>query len=283
MIPTESQPEGSPAPRPRQVIIQRAPAAPISPPVEERSGRGGCFWATVAGLIIILIPLLLLAALVFAGITTLNNIAGGFEAMFTGFNRPATVSIASSQTIVTSIQSMGQLVSVGAQLAKADIDVHIEQGVLGATSFTTSHVAQGAVEAGIDLTQFGADNVRYDGFSDTYTITLPPAQLTSCRVDYIRQYDYSGTILQVDRDEARLLAQYKALVDFRDEAVEGGLLTRAETQATLIFSNIVQALTNSRVRIEFGGEQPPLPSSCEPPIPGNWTYDPANQVWTRPD
>jgi hypothetical protein len=276
MTSSDGQPDQN-TPQTRRVVIQRTTAAPAAPYVVEKSGGGrGCIWAA---LIMVLAPLLLMIGLVFAGITTLNNIRGGFEAMFRGFNRPAEVTMASSQTIVTNIQSMGQLVSISAQMAKADIEVHIQQGVLGATSFTTRHVAQGTVEAGIDLTHISPDNVSYDGFTDTYTITL--AQLTSCRVDYIRQYDYSGTVLPVDRDEARLLAQYKTLVEFRDDALESGVLNRAQQQATLVFGNVVKTLTNSNVQIEFAGDQPLLPSSCEPPIPGNWNYDPANQTWTR--
>ncbi|GAB4574181.1 MAG: hypothetical protein Kow0077_19430 [Anaerolineae bacterium] len=264
----------------RRVVVRRISSeAPLATRPAPGAGKG-CAWLVIGALGVVAIIAILAAGLVFSGMTTVGSILSGLGGAVAP---PPQAAVVSTQTIVTSIKPLGQLVSISAQLAKADINVTIVQGVLGSTSFTTNHVAQGAVEAGIDLTTLTDANVRYDAASDTYTITLPPAQLTSCRVEYIRQYGYSGTILPVDRDAARLLAQYAALVAFRDDALEGGILTRAEQQAALVFSNLVAALTGSHAQIAFDrAAQPPLPPSCQPDIPGNWTYDAQTDTWTQP-
>lgn len=269
---------------PRRVIVRRVAVGEDEYDDTPSGGGGcgpGCKWLAIGTLGVVAIIALLIAGLVFSGVTSLNNILGGFTGGLAA--PPPQAAVVSTQTVVTSIQSMGQLVSISAQMAKADINVRITQGFMGASSFTTNHVAQGAIEAGIDLTQLTAANVSHDPLTNTYTVVLPAAQLTSCRVDYIRQYGYSGTLLPVDRDSARLLANYTALVEFRDDALEGGILNRAQEQAALVFSNLVNTLTGGQTVITFSEASPPLPQSCEPDIPGSWRYDPATQAWTQPE
>jgi hypothetical protein len=272
-------PEAGPA---RRVVVRHISSEGPLATGPEPSSRSGCAWLVIGALGVVAIIAVLALVLVLGGITTVNAIIGGLTGSIAA-PPPPQAAVVSTQTIVTSIQSMGQLVSISAQMAKADIDVSITQGLLGSSSFTTSHVAQGAIEAGIDLTRITPDNVTHDAATNTYTVLLPPAGLTSCRVEYIRQYGYTGTLLPVDRDTARLLANHTALLEFRDDALEGGILTRAEQQAALVFSNLVNALTGGQTAVEFDRTAtPPLPASCEPTIPGDWTYDPATQTWTQP-
>ncbi len=266
------------APRPtRTVIIQRSPDPAPGPP-SASGGRSGCFWL-LGGCATVLVAIALgLVLLLLAGGATLNNLTANIQRLL---NPPPAASIITSQSLMHSIQPMGQLVTISTRMAKADIDVSIAQGVLGSRSFTTSHVAQGTIEAGIDLTRLTPEDIQFDAPANAYIIRLPAAALTSCRVDYIRQYAYEGTLLPVDRDESRLLAQYVALTEFRDDALAEGILNRAEQQAQLVFGNVIQAMTGASVVIEFQTGQPSLPDSCQPLIPGNWTYDPATQTWTQ--
>jgi hypothetical protein len=281
---TDSGPAQTDPPK-RRVVIQRSVDDSPPPPVEQSGGGGtGCVWAGLGTVAILAITCIVAVGLVIAtGTTTVNNIISGIESMFTG--GPPVARIEPSQTIVTSIRAMGQLVSVSAQMAKADIDVSIQQGVFGASSFSASHAAQGAVEAGIDLTQLTPEDIVYDEIADKYTITLPAPQLTSCRVEFIRQYASSFNLVPVDRDEARQLAQYVALIDFREDALEGGILTRAEEQAALVFGNVVETITGHSTQIEFRDPEgsPLLPPSCEPDTPGAWHYDPETRSWAQPE
>ena len=265
-----------PAPPPYQ------PPAPYepTPPTEERRGCSGCGWLFAGmGGCLLLIGIVVVAS-VLLGITSVNNIVGGIGNIFTGAAAPR-ANITSTQTLVQGIQPLGQLVSVSTQLAKADIAVGVQQGVLNSCGFSANHVAQGAVEAGIDLTQITADDIRLDTIRNVYVVTVPAPQLTSCRVDYIRQYDRSTTACSVDWDEARLLASYTALLDFRDDAIEGGILNRAQNETRLVLGNFVKLVTGNNVEIVFDETQQPMPPSCQPALPDGWFQDPATGGWTR--
>ncbi len=249
--------------------------------VEAPARRGNCLWFVAGSMGCVVLLCIVIAAPIIFGMNTLGGLWNGIIGLFSP--QSATAAIANTRTIVQGIQTMGQLVTIGVELAKADISVSVRQGPLGTSSFTVDHVAQGAVEAGIDLSGITEADVQHDEANNTYTVTLPPARLTSCRVDYIRQYGYSGTILPVDRDAARVLAGYVALRDFRDTALEGGILERAQQQAQLVLGNFVRALTGSQqVIINFRADaEALLPSSCDPEPPPEWVYIPEDNVWTR--
>lgn len=201
---------------------------------------------------------------------------------------PAKASVVSSQTIVSGILPMGQLVSISAQVAKANIFVGVQQGALNACGFSANHVAQVTVDAGIDLTQLKENGVSYDAETNTYTLTLPAAQLTSCRIDYFEQYDRSTTTCG-DWETAEQLAKYDAMNEFVDDTIEGGILDRAQTQAQLTLGNFIKFLhkaatgNDAEVKINFDtSNASTLPASCSSEIPAGWVYDAASNVWARP-
>ncbi len=255
-----------------------------TPPRSSNSGCRSCL-LVMSGCGVILIVVVIALVLIIPG--TIVGLFNGIVSQFNASIPPPVASIISTQTIVTGIQPLGQLVSVSSQLAVADIEVNVSQGALNACAFGANHVVQGAVEAGIDLTQLSENNIRYDAERDVYVITIPPPQLTSCRVDYIRQYERSFTTCNVDWDEARLIAQYLTLIQFRDTAVEGGILRRAESETRLVLGNFIRLVTGSEVEIVF--EEPSLttaepgalyPPSCSPDVPAGWSINP-NGEWTR--
>lgn len=248
---------------------------------ETRPTRSGCLWGIGGAVGCLLLVLVIPVTLVLLGVTTFSGLLGSLGGVF-GAGAPASATVISTQTIVQGIQPMGQLVSVSAQLAKADVLVKVYQGAFGACGFSANHVAQGAVEAGIDLTQISAADLRYDATRGVYVLMVPEPQLTSCRVDYIRQYDRSFTTCAVDWDEARLLANYMALTQFRDDAIEGGILTRAEAETQLVLGNFVRLLTGHPVEVLFRQpEATVVPPSCQPEMPQNWGYDPNSNVWRK--
>jgi uncharacterized protein DUF4230 len=230
---------------------------------------------------------LIIALAIALGATTLTNVVGGFRTVLnqsiSNIQPTPVATVISTQTIVEGIQPLGQLVSISTQLAKADINVSIAQGALEACSFSADHVAQGTIQAGVDLTKLTDDDIQYNRATNTYVITLPPPELTSCSVDYIRQYNRSFTACAVDWDEARLIASYNALTQFRDDAIEGGVLSRAQTEAAVVVSNFVKLLTGSNVQIVFAPQNatPVLPSVCQPDVPTGWQQGP-NGAWFKP-
>lgn len=251
-----------------------------SPP--QRSGLSGCVGAALIMSVCMMILLVTLAAPVFLGLKTFGDVIDSIRDFF---STERTASVASTQTIVNSVQPLGQLVSINTQLARADIRVSIRQGIGNACGYSASHVAQGTVEAGVDLTGLTEDNLSYNPLTGTYTLTLPPPQLTSCRVEYIRQYDRSTNFCGVDWDEARLLAQYEALVGFRNEAIEGGILERARQEAEVVLGNFIRLTTGRSVEIVFASTvdgQPVFGPSCTPELPPGWVYNETENDWEQP-
>ncbi len=243
--------------------------------------RSGCLWG-IGGVIGCLVILLIIPiVLILLGVTSFSGLLGSLGGVLGA--PPPRAQVISTQTIVQGIQPLGQLVSVSAQLAKADLSVNVYQGNFNTCGYRANHVAQGTVEAGIDLTKIGENSLSYDAAREVYVLIVPEPELTSCRVDFIRQYDRSFTTCSVDWDEARLLANYEALTSFRDDALEGGILTRAEQETRIVLGNFVRLLTGHPVEIVF---QPPegdvsLPPSCQPDTPTGWTEDPNTHVWQK--
>jgi hypothetical protein len=286
----ERLPEDAPDPTgTRKIVIRRTSEEPetyASPPPQPgyppaRQGRSGCFWLSMVMIVFIVAFGAVVVAVILSGSSALNALFGGVQ---NAFNPAPVANVTSAATIINSIQPLGELVTVNAQMAKPDLNVNIQQGVLNACSFSTSYVAQASINAGIDLMAVGPDQIDYNALTDTYTITLPAPRLISCSVDYIDQYAASTTLCSVDWDSARQIGQYIALQEFRQDALDSGLLERARRQAELVVGNFVGSLTGSRVQITF--DEPAgdaaLPPSCQPPLPGSWTYDDKTQIWTQP-
>lgn len=112
-------------------------------------------------------------------------------------------------------------------------------------------VAAGNVEAGIDLSEVGEDDVRVEG--KTVTISLPEPEVLSVSLDEqktrVYDRDYSPLNLRPDDDlveEARATAEEK----IEAAARENGVLETAETNAKGSIGAFVEALGFERVRFE---------------------------------
>src|SRR5689334_20182128 len=105
----DSQPLPPPPPHvPEMTIMPVSDSVPPQP-----SGRSGCAWGIIGALgclVVLLIPLVVV--LLVSGVT-INSFMGNVASIFQP--RPAAASVISSQTILTGIQPMGELVSVSAQ------------------------------------------------------------------------------------------------------------------------------------------------------------------------
>ncbi|GIL09362.1 MAG: hypothetical protein BroJett033_8730 [Chloroflexota bacterium] len=243
----------------------------------------------------IAVPVALAAVLIFTPVALVSSFINGARGLFNLSPMPASASVIDTPSIINSVLPLGQLVTVNAQLAKADIRVVVRGGMLNSCSFNADHVAVGAVEAGVDLSQLDNSAAHYDETTETYYLTLPVPHLTSCRIEFIRQYNRSFTTCPVDWDEARLLANYTALDDFRNTAIEGGILERAEREARIVMESFVRALTQKNVVVMFArnGTQldatnepmdtraTNLPPSCVPQAPQGWLYIEQDRAWRK--
>ncbi|MEM6281221.1 MAG: DUF4230 domain-containing protein [Chloroflexota bacterium] len=205
------------------------------------AGAGGCLGITLLVMLI-------------AAFVTARSITGGIALLGEWIEPPPPQgSIRQSQTIVTQIRPLGQLVSTEGSFAKADISVSILQGRFASCNHRANHVASATIAAGIDLFEVNENSVTYDALTDTYTVTVPKPVITSCSVDFIDQYERNVNIPTciVDWDDARQLAQYEALVEMRQDAVNGGLLETAERQTDFALSSFITAITGSNVVVQF--------------------------------
>ncbi|MFN8562475.1 MAG: hypothetical protein U0703_12850 [Anaerolineae bacterium] len=105
--------------------------------------------------------------------------------------------------------------------------------------------------------------------------------MTSCRVDYIRQYDRSFTTCSVDWDEAPAGELHGA------QRLPRRRRRRRHPHPRQIRSaagarQFLRLLTGHQVEIVF--EQPEatvVPPSCQPAQPPGWTLDPNSNVWRK--
>jgi hypothetical protein len=243
-------------------------------------------WLTKTLLVRAIGIVLSVVAFIVVALLILRQVDSWRRSMLNFFGGPDSASVTSTQTILTGLQPLGQLVSISASVAKADIAVVVDTGgVGGLCNHRANHVAQGAVEAGIDFTQITENNITYNESTDTYTITLPPPQITSCRIEYIRQYERDGgnPTCGIDWDSVRLIANYVATEEFAQDTLDGGILERAETETTTLMESFIFSLTGSNVIVQYADAGATIiPPSCQPQLPNGWTYDEATNNWIRP-
>lgn len=235
-----------------------------------------------------LLALLAILAVVTAGIfcvyTGVPNLIKDWVKSFSVQSPSA--QIKSSQTMFQSIKSLGQLVTLRAEVAKSGIEVITRYGVANICRIGANHVAQGTIEGGIDLSLVVPENIIFDEKTDSYIIQLPSARLTGCYIDPVstQQYNTWGATAAcpMDFDEMRRLASYVAINEFRDDAIEGGFLIEAQVHAESVVTNFVMALTGKNVIVEFLPRENSMPLSCTPNPPGQWKYDSDSGLWSKP-
>jgi hypothetical protein len=79
------------------------------------------------------------------------------------------------------------------------------------------------------------------------------------------------------------LGQYVSTAQFAQDALDGGILERAERETTLLMKSFVEALTGSNVEIVYA-ESPAeaiLPASCVPQLPNGWSFDEELNSWVQ--
>lgn len=255
--------------------------APTSQVFIHRDSRGSGLSCGCLALIALLI------ASPFVGIAVLALSSGfalsGLIAPVLDFiNPPPSVNFVSSRTIVDSLRGLGQLVTVRSELSKPDLQVAINEGIANSGYHSASHVALGSIEAGVDITQFGRDDVRFNAQDGSIHLTLPQPMITSCNVEHIDQRDHSITVLQKDWDAVRQLAEYEAIMQFREDALEGGILEEAKAEITQRLGAFLNILTGSPVHIKFEDEgEARLGNTCLPDLPTGWQIDAENGEWKR--
>lgn len=185
------------------------------------------------------------------------------------------------QIVYRSFAELGTLVTAD-QVAGQEIRVSVEAGIANLCGHGANHFTYGVIEAGVDFSNIDDDSISFNLFSG-YKVTVPSPTITSCRIEYIEQFDGSNTFCRTNWDLVRRLAQHRAMEHFVKDATENGILDRAEQQAAYVIENFVRGITDRPVLVEFSGteEELELPPSCEPSIPSGWIYDEATGNWKQ--
>ena len=198
------------------------------------------------------------------------------------------------------VQTLGQLVTVRLELAVVDIEVR-DPAPLGCT-YTAQHVAKGAIEAGIDLASIDEDSIKRGELGSPEELKVPSPALSSCRIEYFRQYDRRGggtpSCFGNNWDAMSDIGRHLAMEQFVELAVGSvtkehenetqvdNVLERAKRQARIVLRSFISDLTRSQVEIEFEAapKEPIIPPSCQIDPPDHWAPHDQNKVdWKRTD
>lgn len=219
-------------------------------------------------------------ALIVIALIVGGYISGKVDSVRELFFPQTVVTVRPSIIMVNQIKAIAQLVTVSSEIGTTDIEVEIHQGFLNAGYYSASHIAIGAIDAGIDFEKIGEDAIELR--NDVYTMTLPAPMITSCRIEYIDQNQHSLTLLPADWDMVRQIAQAEALDKFAQNMIKQGILERAAAEAEFRIGEFVMNLTGIASNFEFeetNGE-PELPDSCKPIPPRGWEKG-ADDGWRR--
>ena len=188
-----------------------------------------------------------------------------------------------TRTIVNSIQPLGQLVTMSVEVAHANVNVQASTALCG---YEANYVSQSVIEAGIDISAIDQDSIRYDEANDAYTVKAPAPAITSCRNEYFDQYSKSGggtaTCFDDFWDDMSIIGRHLSMERYVNDALESGILQRAENQATIVLGNFISAVTGSLVHIEYSEytDDSVIPTSCRLDLPPGWEND-ENGSWKR--
>ncbi|MCY4020803.1 MAG: DUF4230 domain-containing protein [Chloroflexi bacterium] len=230
------------------------------------------FWVIVFSLVALVI-----------GIAIVNPLIGLIPSLGSVLGVSPSVQGSTTRTIVNGIQPLGKLVTLSVEVAHANVNVRASTSLCG---YEANHVSQSVIEAGIDISDIDEDSIRYDDDKDVFTVESPAPAITSCRNEYFDQYAKSGggtaTCFDDFWDDMSIIGRHLSMERFVQDALESGILKRAENQATIVMGNFISAVTGSKVHIEYdvAPGEPRIPSSCRLDLPPGWEKD-AEGGWKR--
>lgn len=132
------------------------------------------------------------------------------------------------------------------------------------------YIAQGEVQAGVDLSQLAADNVRVE--DGTIRIKLPAPKVLNSKIDVTQStvYDYDRGFLNLGPDAAtqlQSLAQQEALKQIIAAAYTQGLMKRANERAKLVITQLLSTAGFKQVIVETQDAPTQAPAVVPSPSP----------------
>ena len=125
------------------------------------------------------------------------------------------------------------------------------------------------IEAGIDVSQISSDDILFDEVNNILSLSLPYPTLQSCYLDeqqsYIVQRNTAAFGVPLNNLEDNIRQQ--ALLDYRNRAIEEGILTTAQTEAERVMRDFLGIILNPETTLIVQFEAPlldaPLPVTCQ--------------------
>ena len=183
----------------------------------------------------------------------------------------------SPRTILSGIRAQAKLITF--QMELAVVEMKVINPASRACAYSAKHVAEGVIEAGINLSAIDENSIDYRLFGNSYTLRMPAPVLSSCRIEFFRQYDKrgGGTAVCFHNNWSAMsdIGRHLSMDALVQEALERRILEKAQQQATYVLGDLVRELTGRSVHVKFEKmpEVPLIPSSCQLSPPADWDKD----------
>ncbi len=210
--------------------------------VPERQGCSGCGWGLLGMFGCLAIPVAIVIFVVVAGINTIGGIWDGIREIFD----PSPPKIEGVALVLRSVEQMGEFSTVkynfsNIVLAGRDAPGWVPDFLV---QDELTLVVVGQIEAGFDL-QAALQNenfIQQDG--TTITINLPHPRLLRCYINedetYVVERDTGMFASQISNLDS--VARDFAIEQFRDEALENGIMDEASNYAIDFFQTLIASL-----------------------------------------
>jgi hypothetical protein len=129
-------------------------------------------------------------------------------------------------------------------------------------------VTVGVIQAGIDVSQISQDDILFDEANNILSLRLPYPTLQSCFLDENQSYivQRNTSLFGVPLANLEDIVRQNALSDYRDRALEEGILMTAQTEAEAVMRDFLGIVLNPETSlvIQFDAPIPdaPLPATC---------------------
>lgn len=167
----------------------------------------------------------------------------------------STTVIKQGPSVVVAVRDLARLEGASFHMERV-IDLKEEQSRL--RGFVTAEdaillVAAGDVVAGVDLTLMKEGDVQIDENQKSVSIVLPRATVFSARLDNSRTYVHtrSTDLLAKRKESLETRARQEAERTLEANAVEAGLLPRAEENVARTIETLVRSLGYRDVRVSY--------------------------------
>ncbi len=244
-------------------------------PEPTREG-GGCLWGLGGALGCTVLIFALMAGLLLAAGQTVGGLIGNVADFFNlpelvVFVEGAGVDIPEDVYIppVERLQALSQLTTTRfnySHIVTSEVEM---PGILsGLYGQGLAYVAVGHINAGIDVSQISAEDIVYDEERNLLTVMLPAPTLQDCFLDEAQSYVVTRSTGLFAQPSIALESSARrfAIQQYRDMALEDGILEEARTQSIQVMEEFLASVVGDAVlvvEVEPIDPNAPLPATCQ--------------------